>query len=67
MGSGQAQWQEMKKYGLDLLVDSAQVAVHLLHLHLSRFLFPKQLNVARLDAPVVIAIRLDLSLNLPTS
>jgi hypothetical protein len=38
MGSGQTQWQEMRKFGLDLLVDSAQVhrsAVHLLPKRLS--------------------------------
>ena len=27
MGSGQTQWQEMRKYGLDLLLDPAQVCV----------------------------------------
>jgi hypothetical protein len=27
MGSGQTQWQEMRKFGLDLLVDSAQVSI----------------------------------------
>jgi hypothetical protein len=32
MGSGQTQWQEMRKYGLDLLVDSAQVVVPVLYL-----------------------------------
>lgn len=28
MGAGQTQWQEMRQYGLDLLVDPAQVTYH---------------------------------------
>jgi hypothetical protein len=30
LGSGQTQWQEMRKHGLDLLVDPSQVIPHLL-------------------------------------